>query len=76
MNSILPSFVWKVLGIGDVELRINIQGESISRMINGRKIELPQNFSNGNIYQKLQNLVFVVFTVFELLKFFRAAGKK
>ena len=24
MNSILPSFVWKVLGIGDVELRINI----------------------------------------------------
>ena len=76
MNSILPSFVWKVLGIGDVELRINIQEESISRMINGRKIELPQNFSNGNIYQKLQNLVFVVFTVFGATKIFPSCGQK
>ena len=66
-NSILQSFVWKLLGIRDIELR-----DCKYLKKNGR------NFSNKNILKapKFQSLVFIVFNIFELLKILQSHVQK
>lgn len=74
-NLIMPSFVWKLFGIWDVaEMNDDSEVAKISKMINGKTMKFPKILSNKNML-KLQSLVFIAFTLFELLKIFWASAK-
>ena len=74
-NLIMPSFVWKLFGIWDVaEMNDDSEVAKISKMINGKTMKFSKILSNKNML-KLQSLVFIAFTLFELLKIFWASAK-
>lgn len=74
-NLIMPSFVWKLFGIWDVaEMNDDSEVAKISKMINGKTMKFSKILSNKNML-KLQSLVFIAFTLFELLKIYWALAK-
>ena len=74
-NLIMPSFVWKLFGIWDAaEMNDDSEVAKISKMINGKTMKFSKILSNKNML-KLQSLVFIAFTLFELLKIFWASAK-
>ena len=74
-NLIMSSFVWKLFGIWDVaEMNDDSEVAKISKMINGKTMKFSKILSNKNML-KLQSLVFIAFTLFELLKIFWASAK-
>lgn len=74
-NLIMPSFVWKLFGIWDVaEMSDDSEVAKISKMINGKTMKFSKVLSNKNML-KLQSLVFIAFTLFELLKIYWALAK-
>ena len=70
-NSTLPSFVWKLVGISAVQLRD-------CKYLKNDKWQKHKIFQNPVKQKKIESckvLVFVAFSVFELLMIFQAADK-